>query len=204
MSPILEEHATVRRRVPSPASLAQKKAAANGIAVPIAERTAKKTLMTTVDNIFVEHPSIRPIGFGKITHEDGPVKEEIDFSTPPSLGSQILYILLKPFQFLIFALIHIGLQLVVSAQTMKTLVQVFCLPHLFPVAPELVRILRKDIQLETMTKLPRHLAVILPAGNDSSESEEDEWAGQVAQLAQWAVACGIKCLSIMRTDRKWT
>ncbi|KAF9984830.1 hypothetical protein BGZ65_012518 [Modicella reniformis] len=81
---------------------------------------------------------------------------------------------------------------------MKTLVQVFFLPHLFPVAPELVRILRADLGTD-LVKKPKHVAVILPA-NSSSETEEEEWHAKVAQLVQWSVASGIKCLSVMRTD----
>jgi hypothetical protein len=84
---------------------------------------------------------------------------------------------------------------------MKTMVQVFFLPHLFPVAPELVRILRGDLGTD-LKKKPKHLAVILPA-NSTSDEEEEDWHTKVAQLAQWSVACGIQCLSVMRTDRKY-
>ncbi|KAG0329264.1 hypothetical protein BGZ99_002813 [Dissophora globulifera] len=87
---------------------------------------------------------------------------------------------------------------------MKTLVQVFFLPHIFPTAPELVRVLRKDLGSD-LVKKPKHLAVIMPAsalvdGELSSEEEEEDWHAKVAQLAQWSVASGVKCLSIMRTE----
>ncbi|KAG0358965.1 hypothetical protein BGZ54_010201, partial [Gamsiella multidivaricata] len=82
---------------------------------------------------------------------------------------------------------------------MKTLVQVFFLPHKFPTAPEIVRVLRQDLG-EGLEKQPKHLAVILPADASSSEQEEEEWHAKVAQLVQWSVASGVKCLSIMRTD----
>ncbi|CAO3563286.1 unnamed protein product [Mortierella alpina] len=156
---------------------------------------------TDLQSVMAQHSSIQPLTRSRTTTEEGIViEEDVYVPTPPTLSSRILNILFKPLYFLAFALLHIGLELLVSARTMKTLAQVFFLPHLFPVAPELVRILRQDIQLEKMTKIPKHLAVILPAGDASSEGEEDEWAGQVGQLAQWAVASGIKCLSIMRTD----
>ena len=143
-------------------------------------------------------------------------------SSARSVGGTVLYYLAKPFSFLVFVLIHLSLELMTSARTMKTMVQVFFLPHLFPGAPELVRILRKDLgqgsnnnsdssdngtkvssssPAPLLAKLPKHLAVILPA-NSTSEDEEEEWHATVAQLAQWSVASGIKCLSIMRTDRK--
>ncbi|KAG0311293.1 hypothetical protein BGZ97_011944 [Linnemannia gamsii] len=85
---------------------------------------------------------------------------------------------------------------------MKTLVQVFFLPHLFPVAPELVRIVRKDVGTE-LAKKPTHLAVItqksgITLTGEVDETEENEWHARVAQLAQWSSAVGIKTLSIMR------
>ncbi|KAG0242406.1 hypothetical protein BGX31_000328 [Mortierella sp. GBA43] len=119
-------------------------------------------------------------------------------SLSPSIGSRILSILFKPFYFLIFVILHLGHELAISARTMKTMVQVFFLPHLFPVAPELVRILRGDLGTD-LKKKPKHLAVILPA-NSTSDEEEEDWHTKVAQLAQWSVACGIQCLSVMRTD----
>ncbi|KAF9950838.1 hypothetical protein BGZ72_007575 [Mortierella alpina] len=190
MSLIEEEYAAMQRRAPSLCSL--------GDHHDLIERQFEA--LTTAQAYYKEYPSITLVTFRKYTTSNGTVQEEIVNCPPPSLKDRIVNILFKPFHLFIFALVHIGLQLVLGVQTIKTLVQVLCLRHLFPVAPELVRILRQEIQLENMAKLPKHLAVILPAGNNSSEREEDKWAGQVAHLAQWAVACGIKCLSIMRTD----
>ncbi|KAF9193133.1 hypothetical protein BGZ51_004105 [Haplosporangium sp. Z 767] len=121
--------------------------------------------------------------------------------TGPSVGSQIVQFLLKPLYFLLFAIFHIGHELMLSFKTMKTMTEVFFLPHKFPVAPEIVRILREDLGRETIKK-PRHLAAILPASDmvEPSEAEEEEWQANVARLAQWSVASGIQCLSIMRTE----
>ncbi|KAG0260495.1 hypothetical protein BG011_001864 [Mortierella polycephala] len=119
----------------------------------------------------------------------------------PSVGSQIVQFLLKPLYFLLFAIFHIGHELMLSFKTMKTMTQVFFLPHKFPIAPELVRILREDLGREAIKK-PRHLATILPASDmvEPSESDEENWQTNVARLAQWSVASGIQCLSIMRTE----
>lgn len=197
MPSIQEVPPTLRRRAGSPSRHEHDSTTTEAEAVPLIPSTPIQAIMA-------EHSYIEPLVRSRITTAEGVVVEE-DFYVPPppTITSRIINVLFKPLHFLLFALLHIGLELMVSARTMKTLAQVFFLPHLFPVAPELVRILRQDIQLEKMAKLPKHLAVILPAGNASSESEEDEWAGQVAQLAQWAVASGIECLSIMRTDRKY-
>ncbi|KAF9942095.1 hypothetical protein BGZ67_003105 [Mortierella alpina] len=194
MPSIQEAPATLRRRAGSPSRQEHDSTIAGAEATSPIPATQIQTLL-------VEHSYIEPLARRKVTTAEGIISEEETYVlAPPSVTSRILNILFKPFHFLVFALLHIGLELMVSARTMKTLVQVFFLPHLFPVAPEVVRILRQDLDLDKMTKIPKHLAVVLPAGNESSESEEDEWAGQVAQLAQWATASGIKCLSIMRTD----
>ncbi|KAF9365965.1 hypothetical protein BGX34_007169 [Mortierella sp. NVP85] len=165
----------------------------------------KNPSLRTTDQLIADHPEIEPV------HGSPSEKQEAATTTtspsgdgpstttpPPSIGSWILSILLKPFYFLIFAILHLGHELAISARTMKTLLQVFFLPHLFPVAPQLVRILRGDLGTD-LEKKPKHLAVILPA-NSTSEAEEEEWHANVAQLVQWSVASGIRCLSVMRTD----
>ncbi|KAF9921988.1 hypothetical protein FBU30_007930 [Linnemannia zychae] len=121
----------------------------------------------------------------------------------PSLFSRILHILLKPFYFILFALLHLGHELAVSMRTMKTLLQVFFLPHLFPIAPELVRIVRQDVG--TLDKQPSHLAVVtqrsgITLSGEVDETEEEEWHVRVSQLALWSSAIGIKTLSIMRNS----
>jgi len=166
----------------------------------------KNPSLRTTDQLISDHPEIEPV-HGSPSEEQEAATTTTSSSgdgastTPsPSIGSWILSILLKPFYFLIFAILHLGHELAISVRTMKTLLQVFFLPHLFPVAPQLVRILRGDLGTD-LEKKPSHLAVILPA-NSTSEAEEEEWHANVAQLVQWSVASGIRCLSVMRTDRK--
>ncbi|KAF9577052.1 hypothetical protein BGW38_007991 [Lunasporangiospora selenospora] len=114
-------------------------------------------------------------------------------------------LLLKPIYFLAYAILIIVHELGVSARTMGTYLKVFFLPHKYPVSPELVRILRDDLDC-SLAKKPRHLAVILTAETTfmapegPSEAEEDAWQERVSCLAQWAAASDIKCLSILRTD----
>ncbi|KAI7817083.1 Decaprenyl diphosphate synthase-like protein [Gamsiella multidivaricata] len=170
------------------------------------EQSPLKSLRTPSD-LIAAHPAIKPLS----RPATSPFEVEDDASTTtttptsaaavftPSIALRILHVLLKPFYFLLFALLHLGHELLISARTMKTLVQVFFLPHKFPTAPEIVRVLRQDLG-EGLEKQPKHLAVILPADASSSEQEEEEWHAKVAQLVQWSVASGVKCLSIMRTD----
>ncbi|KAF9908315.1 hypothetical protein EC991_009959 [Linnemannia zychae] len=174
-----------------------------------------KTSRTAAD-LIADHPSIKPFATGTTA----PTGEEQDSTSTtasetearegpptipassPSMASRILHILLKPFYFLLFALLHLGHELAISFRTMKTLLQVFFLPHLFPVAPELARIVRKDIGND-LSKKPTHLAVItqksgLTLTGEVDETEEDEWHVRVAQLVEWSSAAGIKTLSVMR------
>ncbi|KAF9123406.1 hypothetical protein BGW39_008990 [Mortierella sp. 14UC] len=172
-----------------------------------------KTSRTAAD-LIADHPAIKPVTAGATTSTE---EEEQDSTataasetearggpttTPPSIASRILHILFKPFYFLLFALLHLGHELAISFRTMKTLLQVFFLPHLFPVAPELVRIVRKDVGSD-LSKKPTHLAVItqksgLTLTGEVDETEEDEWHVRVAQLVEWSSAVGIKTLSVMR------
>ncbi|KAF9154707.1 hypothetical protein BG015_000162 [Linnemannia schmuckeri] len=183
------------------------------------EQQPLKTSRTAAD-LIADHPAIKPIipasqgTSSSLSTQAGHSTEEISgtsftrtattttATSSPSIASRIIHILLKPFYFLLFALLHLGHELVISTRTMKTLVQVFFLPHLFPVAPELVRIVRKDVGPD-LVKKPTHLAVItqksgITLTGEVDETEEDEWHARVAQLAQWSSAVGIKTLSIMR------
>jgi hypothetical protein len=183
-----------------------------------------KTSRTAAD-LIADHPAIKPVAIpasqgtplsssssstqaGHSTGEFSGTTARTTTATTPfsSIASRIIHILLKPFYFLLFALLHLSHELIVSTRTMKTLVQVFFLPHLFPVAPELVRIVRKDVGTE-LAKKPTHLAVItqksgITLTGEVDETEENEWHARVAQLAQWSSAVGIKTLSIMRNARK--
>ncbi|KAG0341905.1 hypothetical protein BG004_005857, partial [Podila humilis] len=127
-------------------------------------------------------------------------------TTTRTTASTISHILLKPFYFILFVLLHLGHELAVSFRTMKTLLAVFFLPHLFPVAPEIVRVLRMDLEEEgganpkPLAKKPRHLAVILPVAKEEGEKGDEEWEAKVALFCQWSVGSGIKTVSIMRQD----
>ncbi|GJJ69130.1 dehydrodolichyl diphosphate syntase complex subunit NUS1 [Entomortierella parvispora] len=188
----------------------------------------------TPQELMTKFPDVKPILPSTAITEADPSHERTKTaqtaSTLPSsnnssrsVGGTVLHYLAKPFSFLVFVLIHLCLEIMTSARTMKTMVQVFFLPHLFPASPELVRILRKDLgqpgsanndhnddhnnsrhgtkisPAPLLAKLPKHLAVILPA-DSTSDDHEEEWHETVAQLAQWSVASGIKCLSVMRND----
>ncbi|KAF9089467.1 hypothetical protein BGX23_006653 [Mortierella sp. AD031] len=175
-----------------------------------------KTSRTAAD-LIADHPAIKPVistqgpSSFPTTTQSGPSTATDASSTPtrttatassPSIGNRILHILLKPFYFLLFALLHLGHELMISIRTMKTLCQVFFLPHVFPVSPELVRIVRADVG-QDLVKKPTHLAVITQRAGvtltgEVDESEEEEWAARVAQFSQWSVATGIRTLSIMR------
>ncbi|KAG0376961.1 hypothetical protein BGX24_006943 [Mortierella sp. AD032] len=184
-----------------------------------------KTSRTAAD-LIADHPAIKPVtsscssssttgteATSTSSSAEGEYSTETTTATEargpitassPSIASRILHILLKPFYFLLFALLHLGHELVISTRTMKTLFQVFFLPHLFPVAPELVRIVRKDVGTD-LAKTPAHLAVItqksgLTLTGEVDETEEDEWHVRVAQLVEWSSAVGIKTLSVMRNS----
>ncbi|KAI1312233.1 hypothetical protein EDD11_003033 [Mortierella claussenii] len=169
--------------------------------------------------LMADHPAIKPL----IHQDDGLSAEAAAGATdtrpaatsishpPPSVRSlqtffnRVLDLLLKPIYFIPFAILHIGLELMVSVRTMKTFLQVFFLPHQFPIAPELNRILQRDLGND-LQKRPKHLAVILSqdggggGGGGGGEDQEEEWHARVAQLVQWSVASGVKCLSVMRVD----
>ncbi|KAG0338035.1 hypothetical protein BG000_004623, partial [Podila horticola] len=123
-------------------------------------------------------------------------------SNASSAATKLFHLLLKPFYFLLFVLLHLGHELMISVGTMKTLCQVFFLPHLFPIAPEIVRVLRMDLEDDKapLTKIPAHLAVVLAVAVENGTQGDEDWEAKVAQLAQWAVASGIRTLSIMRND----
>lgn len=139
-----------------------------------------------------DHPDIKPTTNSSSSSS----------SIAPSSASKLLHLLLKPFYFLLFVLLHLGHELMISARTMKTLCQVFFLPHLFPVAPELVRVLRMDLEdnKKPLAKKPTHLAVALAVAVENGAQGDEDWEAKVVQLAQWSVASGIKTLSIMRND----
>ncbi|KAG0032066.1 hypothetical protein BGZ81_011743 [Podila clonocystis] len=126
--------------------------------------------------------------------------EHPDIKPSSSTSTKLLHLLLKPFYFLLFVLLHLGHELMVSARTMKTLCQVFFLPHQFPVAPEVVRVLQSDLEEAPLTKKPIHLAVVLAVAVENGAQGDEDWELKVTQLAQWAVASGIRTLSIMRND----
>ncbi|KAF9359540.1 hypothetical protein BGX26_012088 [Mortierella sp. AD094] len=154
-----------------------------------------KTSRTPMD-LIADHPDIKPV---ESSSESGSTPKSVNPPAPsPSVANRVLHILLKPFYFILFALLHIIHELAISLRSMKTYVQVFFMPHKFPTSPGIVRVMRKDLGTD-LAKKPKHLAVILPAAS-ISEEEEEEWHSRVSQLAQWSVASGIKCLSIMRTD----
>ncbi|KAH7047744.1 Decaprenyl diphosphate synthase-like protein [Linnemannia elongata] len=208
---------------PSPVTTLRRRGGSPSRDTPTNDLTSKKeqqpplkTLRTAAD-LMADHPAIKPVipasqetPFSSSTQATGETSgtsftrttTTTTTASSPSIASRILHILLKPFYFLLFALLHLGHELVISTRTMKTLLQVFFLPHLFPVAPELVRIVRKDLG-EDLVKKPKHLAVIteksgITLTGEVDETEEDEWHAKVAQLAQWSSAVGIKTLSIMR------
>lgn len=146
--------------------------------------------------LMADHPDIKPTTTASSSSSS---------STAPSSASKLLHLLLKPFYFLLFVLLHLGHELMISARTMKTLCQVFFLPQLFPVAPELVRVLRMDLEdnKKPLAKKPTHLAVALEVAVENGAQGDEDWEAKVVQLAQWSVASGIKTLSIMRNDGKW-
>ncbi|KAG9069353.1 hypothetical protein KI688_010253 [Linnemannia hyalina] len=206
--------ATLRRRGGSPS----RDTPTNELTVK-QEQQSLKTLRTAAD-LIADHPAIKPVipdsqetetsfsSSTQATEEETSgtlfTRTTTTTTSSSSIASRILHILLKPFYFLIFVILHLGHELVISARTMKTLFQVFFLPHLFPVAPELVRIVRKDVG-EDVVKKPTHLAVIteksgITLTGEVDETEENEWHAKVAQLAQWSSAVGIKTLSIMRNS----
>ncbi|KAG0054635.1 hypothetical protein BGZ83_010763 [Gryganskiella cystojenkinii] len=177
------------------------------------KKIEKLKTLRTVKELISDHPEIQRVTSTSTTSTTTTTTTTTLKTKAASAAGTVLYYLLKPVFFLTFALLHLWNELMISARTMKTMAQVFFLPHLFPTSPELVRILRKDLRITStdqsnantasgtalLAKLPKHLAVILPA-DSTSEAEEEEWHSIVAQLAQWSVASGIKCLSIMRTD----
>ncbi|KAG0004573.1 hypothetical protein BGZ79_008824 [Entomortierella chlamydospora] len=154
-----------------------------------------KTLRTPAD-LAADHPEIEPVVSSSTV--SGSTHKGVNSSASPSVASRIFHILLKPFYFILFALLHILHELAVSLRSMKTYVQVFIMAHKFPTSPGVVRVFWKDLGTD-LAKKPKHLAVILPAAS-TSDGEEEEWHSRVSQLAQWSVASGIKCLSVMRTD----
>ncbi|KAF9092811.1 hypothetical protein BGX27_001722 [Mortierella sp. AM989] len=165
-----------------------------------ANKEQLKTSRSPIE-LISDHPAIMPVAPPSKSKALGAADSTTTSSSTslsPSVTHRILHILLKPFYFLLFVILHLGHELVISARSMKAYVQVFFLPHIFPTSPGVVRVLRKDLGTD-LTKKPQHLAVILPAAS-LSEEEEEEWHSRVSQLAQWSVASGIKCLSIMRTD----
>lgn len=168
-----------------------------------ANKEQLKTSRSPIE-LISDHPAIMPVAPPSKSKALGAADSTTTSSSTslsPSVAHRILHILLKPFYFLLFVILHLGHELVISARSMKAYVQVFFLPHIFPTSPGVVRVLRKDLGTD-LTKKPQHLAVILPAAS-LSEEEEEEWHSRVSQLAQWSVASGIKCLSIMRTDCKF-
>ncbi|KAF8925004.1 hypothetical protein BGZ58_001230 [Dissophora ornata] len=200
---------TLRRRAGSPSReepADSSSSSGNGTAASSEQQQQPKTARSP-EELIAAHPSIKPLAHAPATESPSSTTTTAGttFASTKapanSVASRILNILFKPFYFLLFAILHLGHEIMVSARTMKTLVQVFCLPHQFPISPGLTRVLRKDLG-EDLVKKPRHLAVIMPVNEsgEGSEEEEEAWHEKVAQLAQWSVASGIKCLSIMRTD----
>ncbi|KAF9435288.1 hypothetical protein BGZ76_006565 [Entomortierella beljakovae] len=171
-----------------------------------------KTSRTPLE-LLADHPDIKPVtststsssstttssslspGSTTILSESGKANSTI--ASPP-FSTRILHILLKPFYFLLFVILHLGHELMISGRTIKTCVEVFFLPHWFPSSPGVVRVLKNDLGTQ-LEKKPKHLAIILPASH-LSEQDEETWHKEVSELAQWSVATGIQCLSIMRTD----
>ncbi|KAG0362111.1 hypothetical protein BG005_006606 [Podila minutissima] len=149
--------------------------------------------------LMADHPDIKPMASPTSTTTTATTSSS---SSSPSSATKLLHFLLKPFYFLLFVLLHLGHELMVSVGTMKTLFQVFFLPHLFPVSPEIVRVLRMDLEDDKapLAKKPAHLAVVLAVAVENGAQGDEDWEAKVAQLAQWAVASGIRTLSIMRND----
>ncbi|KAG0234799.1 hypothetical protein BGW41_000978 [Actinomortierella wolfii] len=150
-----------------------------------------KVTLKTTDELIAEHPAVHPL---KSTDKDQR-ESTVDTSSKKELAFTVLHIVLKPVYFLLFLLLHIGNELLISLRTLKTILRTWFLAHKYPVSPPEVRLLREDLEGQ-LAKKPSHLAVILPV----MHGDEDTWQERVAELAQWSIATGIKCLSIMRTD----
>ncbi|KAF9425090.1 hypothetical protein BGZ94_007852 [Podila epigama] len=151
--------------------------------------------------LMADHPDIKPLA---TSSESTSAATDASASSRSTLqGNQIVHYLLKPFYFLLFVLLHLGHEVMISWRTFKILLQVFFLPNQFPVAPEVVRVLRMDLEgkdKELLTKRPSHLAVVLPVAKEDGAQGDEDWEKKVVSLAQWSVASGIKTLSIMRAD----
>ncbi|KAF9977477.1 hypothetical protein BGZ73_005864 [Actinomortierella ambigua] len=151
------------------------------------------SLLKSHNTLIAEHPAIHPIKSSEgekgesATVAPGSSKREIAFT--------VLHIILKPIYFLLFVLLHIGNELLISLRSLRTILRTWFLAHKYPISPPVVRLLREDLDGQ-LAKKPNHLAVVLPA----LHGDEDTWQDRVAELAQWSIATGIKCLSIMRTD----
>ncbi|KAF9896108.1 hypothetical protein BX616_008120, partial [Lobosporangium transversale] len=191
-------------QVYAPTPLRQRQASSAGD--DVSRKTTRQYKTKAPEELIKEHPAIKPMV--PLTSSTETTKVTSAYSSTskaltivkPSLASRLVSLLMKPVYFLPFAVFHVGLELLLSAKTMKTYFQVFFMPFQFPAAPEVARVLRKDLGTD-LAKKPKHLAVILPQDSTTtSEEQEEEWHAEVAQLVQWSLACDIECLSIMRTD----